>query len=211
MIGQPIIYKSLKAIVYYLFPVYRLAFHLITFIRMYFYMSLLKIKLRNLGNNSLIYYAHIVEPYNVSIGHHVYINRNCDLITTGSRIEIGNYVIIGPNVTIIAQNHDISNWKKPMIYSSKYKRGDIKIADDVWIGANVTILAGVTISRGSVIGAGAVVTKNVEAFSIVGGVPAKKIKDRFSENIRKQASQINFQKYEYQKINWYSWGVGHLV
>ena len=54
----------------------------------------------------------------------------------------------------------------------------IKIENDVWIGSNVTITAGVTVGEGAIIAAGAVVTKSVEPFSIVGGVPAKLIKSR---------------------------------
>ena len=58
---------------------------------------------------------------------------------------------------------------------------DITIENDVWIGTNVTILKGVIIGRGAVVAAGAVVTHSVENYSIVGGVPAKKIGMRFSE------------------------------
>ena len=56
------------------------------------------------------------------------------------------------------------------------------IEEDVWFGANVTILKGVTIGRSSIIAAGAVVTKDVPPYSIVGGVPAKVIKMKWSEN-----------------------------
>jgi acetyltransferase-like isoleucine patch superfamily enzyme len=168
----------------------------------------MKLKLKYLGNNSRIYFAHIVEPYNVSIGHHVYINRNCDIITTGSNVTIGNFVMIGPNVTFIAQNHDVSNWKIPMIFSSSYSKGNIFIEDDVWIGANCTILAGVTIHRGSVIAAGAVVTKDVDSFTIVGGVPAKVIKKRLSEESINNAKKVNFDNFANRNIDWRSWGVG---
>ncbi len=58
---------------------------------------------------------------------------------------------------------------------------DVVIEEDVWVGANVIILKGVTIGRGSVIAAGSIVTKNVEPYSIYAGVPARKIKERFSE------------------------------
>ena len=57
---------------------------------------------------------------------------------------------------------------------------EVNIEDDVWVGANVTILMGVTISRGSVIAAGAVVNKSCPPYSIIGGIPAKVIKPRFS-------------------------------
>jgi len=201
----------MKKLIYLLFPVYRFCYHLFFTARVNFYMWKLKLKLRSLGKYSRIYFADIVEPYNVSIGHHVYINKNCDIFTTGSKVEIGNYVMIGPNVTFVAQNHDVSDWKKPMIFNKKYSRGNITLADDVWIGTNVTILSGVTINRGAVVAAGAVVTKDVAAYAVVGGVPATKIKDRISAELIKKALRVDLSKFEHEKINWRSWGVGKIV
>lgn len=59
---------------------------------------------------------------------------------------------------------------------------DVIIESDVWIGCNVTILKGVTIGKGSVVAAGAVVTKSCPPYSVIGGVPAKVIKKRFTED-----------------------------
>ncbi|MGL9729055.1 virginiamycin A acetyltransferase [Enterococcus sp. DIV0756] len=74
-------------------------------------------------------------------------------------------------------------------------KGDIIIGNDVWIGYEATILSGVTIGDGAIIGAKAVVTKDVPAYSVVGGVPAKKIKHRFdSETIQKL-----------QQLKWWDW------
>jgi acetyltransferase-like isoleucine patch superfamily enzyme len=174
-------------------------------------MNILKIKLRDLGDNCQIYGLDMSEPYNVSLGHHVYINKNCSITTTASRVDLGNYIMIGPNVTIIAQDHDFSDYKKPMMLNNDYNKGDIKIEDDVWIGANATILAGVTVHRGAIIGAGAVVTKDVPAFSIVGGVPAKVIKYRFSKEDIKKAKRINLGSFNDKDINWRKWGVGDIV
>lgn len=201
----------MKKLVYLTFPIYRFCYYLLSSLRIGLYMLGLRFKLRNLGSYSRIYFAHMVEPYNVSVGHHVYINKNCDLITTGSMIEIGNFVMIGPNVTFVAQNHDFSDWTKPMIFSKKYRRGNIVIGDDVWIGANVTILSGVTINRGAVVAAGAVVTKDVPEYSIVAGVPAKKIKARFSAELVKKARRVNLGHFEQKNINWRWWGVGKIV
>lgn len=201
----------MKKLIRWIFPVYRFCYHFFSTLEIKLYMWGLRLKLRNLGDHSRIYFAHIVEPYNISIGHHTYINKNCDIITTGSTIKIGNFVIIGPNVTFVAQNHDFSDWTKPMILSRKYRRGKITIGDDVWIGANVTILSGVTVNRGAVIAAGAVVTKDVPEYSIVGGIPAKKIKDRFPVELIKKARQIDLNRYKQNKINWRQWGVGNIV
>lgn len=201
----------MKQMVYLLFPFYRFLYHSISSMKISLYHWLLKLKLHSLGGYSRIYFANIVEPYNVSIGHHVYINKNCDIITTESEVKIGNYVMIGPNVTFVAQDHDVSDWKIPMILGSKYKRANIEVCDDVWIGANVTILAGVTINRGAVVAAGAVVTKDVPAYAIVGGVPAVKIKDRISERLIKKALRVDFKSFEQKRVGWRKWGVGKIV
>lgn len=206
---KQIVYSK-KNFVYLLFPFYRYTYHLISSLRIAFYHWLLKVKLRSLGDNSRIYFANIVEPHNVSIGHHVYINKNCDIITTESEVKIGNYVMIGPNVAFVAQDHDVSDWKKPMILGDKYKRANIEVCDDVWIGANVTILSGVTVNRGAVVAAGAVVTKDVEAYTVVGGVPAKKIKERIPKSLISKARKIDFKSFETQNINWRNWGVGKI-
>ena len=66
----------------------------------------------------------------------------------------------------------------------------VVIEDDVWCGANVTILKGVTIGRGSVIAAGSVVTRSIPPYSIAGGVPARVIKKRFSEEQIKEHERI---------------------
>lgn len=92
-------------------------------------------------------------------------------------VEIGRNVMIGPNVSIIAENHVIKDNEIPMQQQGVVQKG-ITIKDDVWIGTKAVILDGVTIGTGSVVAAGAVVTKNVEPYSIVGGVPAKVIKYR---------------------------------
>ena len=201
----------MKEIIYSLLPVYQSVYHAVFSVRMYLYMWQLKLKLRRLGKSSRIYFASMTEPYNVSIGHHVYINKNCDFITTGSSVDIGNYVMIGPGVTFVAQNHDFSDWSQPMVLSSQYLRGNIKISDDVWIGANATILSGVTVGRGAVVAAGAVVTKDVPPYSIVGGVPAKKLKNRFSARIIAKASRVDLAQFVNHKINWRTWGVGKIV
>lgn len=201
----------MKKIIYLIFPVYRYIFHLFSSAKIGLYMWTLRIKLKNLGSPCRVYFANIVEPYNVSLGHHVFINKNCDIITTGSQVYIGNYVMIGPNVTFVAQNHDFSDWTKPMILSHGYRIGKITVEDDVWIGANATILSGVTIGRGAIVAAGAVVTKNVDPYTIVGGVPAKELKKRVSPELIRQAIKIDLNEFKNHKVSWRKWGVGKIV
>lgn len=91
-------------------------------------------------------------------------------------IYIGDDVIIGPNFTAIAENHNFEDKDVP-IKMQGVKRSAIKIADNVWIGCNVTILAGVEIGTGSVIAAGAVVTKSLPPGSLAAGIPARVIRE----------------------------------
>lgn len=91
-------------------------------------------------------------------------------------IYIGDDVIIGPNFTAIAENHNFEDTRVP-IKEQGVKRTPITISSNVWIGCNVTILAGVEIGAGSVIAAGAVVTKSLPPGSLAAGIPARVIRD----------------------------------
>jgi maltose O-acetyltransferase len=94
-----------------------------------------------------------------------------------SNVTIGNHVIMGPDVKIYSRNHKSERTDVP-VQSQGKEYFETRIGDDVWIGANVIILPGVTIGDHSIIAAGSVVTKNIEAYSVTGGVPAKLIKKR---------------------------------
>lgn len=126
----------------------------------------------------------IAGVHNIIMEDNVYIGPGSTIYTTGAKLIIKHHVTIGPNLTIITGDHNIEVIGK---YISEIKEKspendkDVVIESDVWIGCNVTILKGVTIGRGSIIAAGAVVTKSCPSYSIVGGLPAKVIKKRFSE------------------------------
>ncbi len=94
-----------------------------------------------------------------------------------SNVTIGDFVIMGPDVKIYSRNHNFEKIDVP-IKSQGKKYYKTIIGDDVWIGANCIITAGVKIGDHSIIAAGSVVTKDVENYSIVGGIPAKIIKMR---------------------------------
>lgn len=119
----------------------------------------------------------------MSIGDGSSIPKGSVFYCTEAPLTIGKKVIFGPHPTIITGDHRIDVVGKFIIDShEKLPQNDLPviIEDDVWTGANVTILKGVTIGRGSVIAAGAVVTKTCPPYSIIGGIPAKILKYRFS-------------------------------
>lgn len=107
------------------------------------------------------------------------------------RLMIGNYCSIAPEVSFLIDGEHLYNTLFTYPFNSRYNhiydetgsKGDIIIEDDVWIGYRSTILSGVHIGQGAIIAAGAVVVKDVPAYAIVGGVPAKVIKYRFDKKI----------------------------
>lgn len=124
---------------------------------------------------------------NLSVGDGTSIPKESTFYCTDAPLTIGKKVVFGPKPTIITGDHRIDIIGKHIIdvtVEEKLPENDqpVVIEDGVWCGANVTILKGVTIGRGSVIAAGAVVTKSFPPYSIIGGVPAKLIKMRFTED-----------------------------
>ena len=111
---------------------------------------------------------------NISIGNMCQINERV-YIQSGT---IGNFVLIAPNVSILGKFHNYTDTNIPMALQGIGKSAPSIIEDDVWIGRNVVIMPGLVIGKGSIIGSNAVVTKNIEPYSIVGGVPAKLIRKR---------------------------------
>ena len=105
-----------------------------------------------------------------------YIGNRCIIYP---KVSIGAYTMIANDVKIIGSDHVYNIPGIPSIFSGRDELKPTIIGKDVWIGACSIIMVGVTIGDGSIIAAGSVVTKNVEEFSIYGGVPAKKIKNRF--------------------------------
>lgn len=130
------------------------------------------------------------ENATISIGKRVFISGS---IIAAEKINIGDDVMISWGVTIVDHNShaisfsqradDITNWRKGKKDWTHVKVAPVTICDKVWIGFNALILKGVTIGEGAVVGAGAVVTKDVPAWTIVGGNPARIIRE-IAENER---------------------------
>ncbi len=110
----------------------------------------------------------------VSIGAGTVINRGCMLYTTGGLL-IGENVSIGAGVWLVTGSHDMNDPGFPDTYKP------IVIDDYAWIGMRSTILGGVTIGRGAVVMAGAVVSRDVGPCEVVGGVPARVVRERDPE------------------------------
>lgn len=105
---------------------------------------------------------------NIRVGENSMLGENCRVY---SGVDIGNDLLMGPDVKIYTKNHTIKNRDIPInLQGEDFKA--VKIGNDVWIGANVIILPGVSIGNGAVIGAGSVVTKSVPDYQIVCGNPA---------------------------------------
>jgi acetyltransferase-like isoleucine patch superfamily enzyme len=146
-------------------------------------MFIYKARFRKVGKNVRFspLNSHFIYK-NIEIGNDVYIAEKAFFYSKIATIQIGNKVLFGPNVTIRGGIHPyyvVGQFIHDITRKNPTDDQDVIIEDDVWIGTNVTILKGITISRGAVIAAGAVVTKNVSPYTIVGGVPAKKLQNRF--------------------------------
>ncbi|SFB04695.1 MULTISPECIES: acyltransferase [unclassified Bacillus (in: firmicutes)] len=118
----------------------------------------------------------ILNPQCLSLGSNVSIHPMCYIEALGE-IKIGNNVSIAHGVTIMSTEHRYNDPDIAINNQGSYF-SKVSIKSNVWIGAKATILAGICIGSGTVVGAGAVVTKDIKSNVIVGGVPAKVIKER---------------------------------
>lgn len=138
------------------------------------------------GGRRRIIYPFVVEGVeNIQMAEDSSIGPGSTIYTTGAKLIIKQHVITGPNLTVITGDHKyiLGRWLDSVKGEEKepFYDQDVVIEEDVWIGCNVTILKGVTIGRSSIIAAGSLVVKDVPPYSIVGGVPAKVIKKKWSD------------------------------
>jgi len=142
--------------------------------RVWYFKHILKIMTLH-GNKSMLgNNIYIAKANKVTFGSGCRINENVYI----EAASIGNDVLIAPNVSILSRMHEFERTDIPMSLQGYRAEKAVTIENDVWLGRNVVVLPGVTIGRGAIVGAGSVVTNNIAPFDIVGGVPAKKIKNR---------------------------------
>lgn len=132
----------------------------------------------HMGKNVVIYYgAEIREPSNIWIGKGSIIGDN-SILDGRNGIRIGENVCFASNVRIWTEQHD---HRDPWFRCDTQEHGPVVIDDRAWIGSHTIILHSVHIGEGAVVAAGAVVTHDVPPYTIVAGIPAKKVGDRNRE------------------------------
>lgn len=119
----------------------------------------------------------------IFVGDHVYIGRGATFsIAPRNRIQIGDKAVFGPNVSIMASDHNTNVSGRAMWdVHEKQPESDqeVVIEEDVWIGAGATVLRGVRVHRGAAVGTAAVVTKSVPPYAVAMGNPARVVRRRF--------------------------------
>lgn len=133
----------------------------------------------HLGQDSMIespFYC--TYGQNIYLGDHVYLNFNC-VILDNNTVRFGSYVMVGPVVQFYTAAHPLQ--AEPRNQGWEVAKA-ITIEDNVWIGGGAILLPGIHIGRNAVIGAGAVVTKDVPAFTVMAGNPARVIREIEREN-----------------------------
>jgi len=135
-----------------------------------------------IGDNTIVMHGAVLHVYNfrdmpqsgIKIGKDCLIGEYSVIRGQGG-VEIGDRVYTSPFTQIIAVNHVFDDPKRPFVEQGITAEG-IVVEDDVWLGAGAVITDGVRVGKGAIVAAGAVVTKDVEPHTVVGGVPAKRIK-----------------------------------
>ena len=142
------------------------------------WLKAIRYRLNGCGPGSYIGSRVRIRPNAVTIGRDSFIGPESWL---SSELKIGNWVMLAGRVAVVGGDHLTDIVGTPMIHADRGQNQPVIIEDDVWVGYGVVIMHGVRIGEGAVIAAGAVVVEDVEAFTVVGGVPAKYLKRRFDQ------------------------------
>jgi len=118
----------------------------------------------------------------IRVGAYSYIGRRSRICP---KVQVGRYVMMASEVMVVGADHNYDQAGVPTIFAGRPAHPQTVIEDDVWIASRATIFAGVRIGRGAIVGAAALVTKDVEDYAIVAGVPARVVRCRFDEAQRR--------------------------
>ena len=147
----------------------------------------------------ILTFVFIKNPKNIFLGSNIFLNHNCCLwASKKGSIHIGDNVLFGPGVCVIASNHGTKSGLAIMYQDDIDK--PITIGNDVWIGYGATIMPGINIGDGAIIGAQSVVTRDVPSYRIVGGNPAQEIRKRFEDSMIEDLLNIRWWDWDIQKI-----------
>lgn len=181
------------------------------------------------GDKQTVYLKNVVDDPNIEVGDYTmyndFVGNPCNFQKKNvlyhypvnhDRLVIGKFCSIacGAKFLFTSANHamhSLSTYPFPLLFEewgldkadvtqAWDNKGDIVVGNDVWIGYEAVILAGVTIGDGAIIGARAVVTKDVEPYTIVGGIPAKHIRRRFSDETIAQLESMQWWNWPHERI-----------
>ncbi|WP_133468572.1 acyltransferase [Paraglaciecola marina] len=148
------------------------------------YLRVVRLKVRSKGKifvgNNITFgpNANLMIPNSAHIGNNFSCGKNFFVQTD---LEFGNDCLISSDVSLVGNDHYLDIVGQSAYWSGRNEPSKITLEGDNFIGYRATLVGNIVVGKGAVIAAGAVVTKNVPEYSIVGGVPAKKLKDRFND------------------------------
>jgi acetyltransferase-like isoleucine patch superfamily enzyme len=152
-----------------------------------------------------------------SVGKHTYGSQNIEIYYWGEDtwLDIGDYCSISGHILVYLGGNHRTDWATTYPFGHinqeifpdfngeghPQTKGNVTIGNDVWIGTHVTIMSGITIGDGACIANNSVVTKDVEPYSIIGGNPAKFIKNRFTDDIKNNLLKYKWWEFEPYIVN----------
>ena len=150
---------------------------------------------RNLVTMGAFSYTHSLLPLQVSVGRYTSIASGVRVMGEKHPHEWVSTSPVFYNRRLMMDTFEKDQHRPRIYHSHDYRPGPICIGNDVWIGENVTLGHGVHIGNGAVVASNSVVTKDVPPFTIVGGIPAKKIRDRFDHGIATELQELSWWDY----------------